>query len=48
MNTMAMREKLCSWSMRISRIVTIMTGATATSERLALSLSSTAPPTSMR
>ena len=47
-NTMNISEKLCSCSIRIVRIVTSITGKIAISARLALSLSSTAPPTSMR
>jgi len=47
-NTMNMREKLWSCSIRIVRIVTSITGKTAISAWLAVLLSSTAPPTSMR
>ena len=42
---MNMREKLCSCSIRNNSIVTNISGKTAISARLALSLSSTAPPT---
>ena len=47
-STMNIFEKLCSCSIRIVRIVTSITGNTAARALLALSLSSTAPPTSMR
>ena len=47
-STMNIFEKLCSCSIRIVRIVSSMTGNTAASALLALSLSSTAPPMSMR
>ena len=46
--TIHMREKSCSCSISSSRMVTSISGATASSALLALSLSSTAPPTSMR
>ncbi|MNV73458.1 hypothetical protein D3C71_1666090 [compost metagenome] len=46
--TIHMREKFCSCSMSNSRMVININGATASSALFALSLSSTAPPTSMR
>src|SRR4249919_1603578 len=47
-NTIVISEKLWSCSIRISRITTSITGATASNAVFALLLSSTAPPTSTR
>ncbi len=47
-NTSASREKLCSWIISSASIATTMTGKTATSAPLALTLSSIEPPVSMR
>ena len=48
MNTMNSREKLCSWIISSVSITANMIGNTANSASLALSLSSIAPPSSMR
>ncbi len=45
---MAIREKLCSWTISKVSITANMTGNTANSASLDLSLSSIAPPSSMR
>ena len=47
-NTRASLEKLCSWTISSASIATAMTGNTATSAPFALTLSSIAPPVSMR
>ena len=47
-NTNASREKLCSWIIRNASITIAMTGNTAASALLALTLSSIDPPVSMR
>ena len=47
-STMASREKLCSWIIRIVSVTTTMIGNIAKIEPLPFSLSSIAPPVSIR